>query len=329
MKIVRYKTHGNPPDVVQVVDGEPEPVGDDDVLIDVEASPIRFQDLYTLRGLPGFKRHLPEVPGGIGIGRITVAGRNVTHLTPGDRVYLRQASGAWQEKTSVPANGLHRAPNEGDPIQLAFLNSNLITAYGLLKYVVDLETGDWVLHDAANSNCGHYIIRLAKLWGLRTVSVVRRPVSIDELRALGADAVVVDGPDLARKVATATGNAQIKLALDMVAGSLTGRLAECVAKGGTIANFGQVSGQPLQVPSHMMLFKQLTITGFLTLSSMARKGCTYDDMGGIYDELAGLVNRGQLPSKIAGVYPFERVSEALRHFARGEREGKIVLVPRL
>ena len=329
MKRIQHASYGNPPDVVEVVECEPSKPAEGEAQIAVEASPIRFQDLYTLRGTAGFERALPDCPGGIGIGRVAEIGRGVTNVKPGDRVYLRQMNGAWQERTVVPAAGLHRAPDSGDAIQLSVVNSNLITAYALMKSVVDLEPGEWVLLNAANSNCGHIAIQLARMWGHKTVSVVRRASLAPGLQSLGGDAVVVDGPNLAEDVARATGEAKIRLALDMVAGEATGRLAECMAAWGTIACYGQVSGDPCSVPAHLMLFKQLQVVGFLTLAWLAHKGHSQEYISAILDELGALVLDGKLVSPIAGVYPFAQAREALAHAARNSegRLGKVILVP--
>jgi len=57
---------------------------------------------------------------------------------------------------------------------------------------------------------------IAKSLGLRTVNVVRRDEVVAEMKALGGDVVLVDGPDLAKRVAAETGTAPITLALDGV-----------------------------------------------------------------------------------------------------------------
>ena len=89
-----------------------------------------------------------------------------------------------------------------------------------------------MLQNAANSGVGKCVIRLAARAGLKTVNVVRREELVDELKALGADAVVLDGPDLAERVREATEGADIKLALDAVAGPGVIQLAEALTDGG-------------------------------------------------------------------------------------------------
>ena len=327
MKAIQYASYGHPPDVVELVDRELAPIDDDEVLIDVEATPIRFTDLDLVRGIEAFRRPLPDVPGGVGVGRIAEKGQKVTKLAIGDRVYLPRV-GTWQEQIKVPSAGLQIAPLEGDPIQLSLVNSNLTTAYVLLKDVVDLEPGEWVLQNAANSSCGYYVIRLAKKWGLRTVNVVRRPSLVGELMTWGADAVVVDSPNLAADIAAATGNARIRLAADTVAGEMTGRLGACLCRGGTIAVYGKVSGEPCQIPVPIWCYKQLRLVG--VLGGLQHSTRSPQEVAATYEVMSRLVTEGYLSANIAGVYPFDRIKEALAHAVKtgDERHGKVILVPR-
>ena len=69
-----------------------------------------------------------------------------------------------------------------------------------------------MIQNVANSAVGRLLIVLAKQRGLRTVNVVRRAELAGELKALGADVVIVDGDDLARAGSReATGDARIML----------------------------------------------------------------------------------------------------------------------
>ena len=79
------------------------------------------------------------------------------------------------------------------------LRINPPTALLLLTDIVALKPGDWVIQNVANSAVGRLVIRLARPRGVQTVNVVRRESLFAELKALGADACVVDGPDLAER----------------------------------------------------------------------------------------------------------------------------------
>ena len=119
MKVIQYSRFGYPPDTAEIVDVDPGPVSDHEVLIRVEVTPVKLNDLYHISGKEGFRRPLPAVPGNEGVGRILEVGRAVTWPHVGDRVFLPiRAGGTWREVMRVPAAGLQRAP-EGDPVQLA------------------------------------------------------------------------------------------------------------------------------------------------------------------------------------------------------------------
>ena len=327
MKIVQYSAHGHPPDMVEIVDVDPGSLAGDEVLIKVEATPVTLNDLYCISGRTGFRHPLPAVPGGRGIGRIVETGGAVISVAEGQRVFLPRPGGTWREYQRASADRLFAAPEGGDTLQLALVNSNVMTAYALLKCVLDLEPGEWVIQNGATSSCGHYVIQLAKLWGLKTLNVVRRASAAEGLKAHCADAVLVDGPDLAEQAAAVTGDAKIRLGFDMVAGEATGRLAACLAPWGIVACYGAASGEGCQVPGHTMRRRHISLLGFATDQRL--EGLTSDEISRAYADMSGLVADGALVSSIAGVYSFAKAADALVHAAKSgdERAGKIILVP--
>ena len=129
----------------------------------------------------------------------------------------------------------------------------------MLSDFVTLAPGDWVIQDAANSAVGGYVIQLAKLRGFKTVSVVRRESAVAAVQAMGGEVVLVDGPDLAKRVAAATEKAPIMLAIDAVGGASTDHLADCLAPGGTIANVG-VHGTKVALHLERLWDRNITIT---------------------------------------------------------------------
>ena len=58
-----------------------------------------------------------------------------------------------------------------------------MTAWRLLHDYVDLNRGDWLIQNAANSAVGVAVIQIARELGFETVNMVRRAELIEELRA--------------------------------------------------------------------------------------------------------------------------------------------------
>jgi trans-2-enoyl-CoA reductase len=326
-KAVQFSETGNPPDVVELIDLETADVGPDEALIDVEAAAINPSHLLTLSGGYGVQPELPAIPGAEGAGIVRAVGAHVINVKPGDRVMIPPYSGTWRQQVVVKADAIVvRLPADGDPIQMAMLMANPPTAWLLLKTVVDLEPGDWVIQNAANSAVGQYVMQLAGIYGLRTVNVVRRDGLDDFIAAAGGNVCAVDGPNLGERVKAATDGASIKLAIDAVAGDSTQHLADCLADGGTIANYGLLSKQPCQLWPDDIIFREITLTG-VWLTLWLRRYSTLEERQAVYDELVGYIAEGRMRAEIEATYPLERIKDAVTHAMQGGRNGKVVLTP--
>jgi NADPH:quinone reductase-like Zn-dependent oxidoreductase len=291
----------------------------------MEAAAMHIADLRTINGVPPFLFPLPRTPGFEGIGRVARVGPGVKEYLPGERVFPARASGTFREEVRCRVQDCLPAP-EGDAIQLSLALVNGGTAVSLLEDIVPLKRGEWLIQNAANSSCGRYLIRLASLAGVRTVNVVRRPEPIEELRALGADVVLLDGPDLAARVMQATGGAAIRLAIDAVAGDATQRLAECLALGGTVASYGSMTGKRCELDFYLMFQQDIRLVGVAFVRELERRR-TPAQVRQMYAHIAALMARGELEAKIAGVYPLERIVDACERAAMtgAERDGKVVV----
>jgi NADPH:quinone reductase-like Zn-dependent oxidoreductase len=212
-----------------------------------------------------------------------------------------------------------------DVFQGAMLRINPPTALLLLSDIVPLEPGDWIIQNVANSAVGRLVIRLARARGLHTVNVVRRETLFAELEALGADACVVDGPELAGGVRAATGGAPIRLGLDAVSGRATARLSMCVAEGGTVCNYGAMTGEDPVMARSALIGGGQTLTGFILGRALARRSLA--EIRAIYADLGEQVLKGLLTAPVEKVYPIDEIKAALRHAQQGERRGKILVTP--
>ncbi len=326
-KSVQFAHTGNPPDVVEIVDLETPPVGPGDALIDIEAAAINPSHLLTLSGDYGVQPDLPAIPGAEGIGRIVEVGSGVTNVKPGDRVMVPPYTGTWRQQAVVEAERiLVSFPPEGDPIQMAMIMANPPTAWLLLKTVVSLEPGDWVIQNAANSAVGQYLMQLAHLYGYKTVNVVRREGLDDLVAKAGGDVCVVDGAELGERVKAATGGADIKLAIDAVAGAATQHLADCLAENAAVANYGLLSGEPCHLSPNDIIFRNISLKGVWLTMWLRGRDSTPEQRAAVYDELRGYIIDGRLHAEVEATYPLADIKEAVAHALR-QRAGKIVILP--
>ena len=330
MRALQQVDHGDPAEVVKLVDlPDPEPAADE-VVIAMEAAGVHLADIKRFTGESGFTQYnLPSQPGYEGVGRVTAVGTGVTNFKVGDRAFPWWGAGTFAEKVCVKAETTLPAP-DGDPEQLALMMVNGMTSVCLLEDFADLKEGDWIVQNGANSSCGRYLIVLAKERGIKTCNVVRRESLFDELYALGADQCLSDPGDadeLAAAVKTATGGTDIQLGFDLISGEATGRIARCLAYGGKVVNYGFISGEPCLIPFHDLFFNNITLTGMSTGRGMSRR--SQDEVRAVYDMLAQKIASGDLKAAIAGAYPLDQYVEAFAHALRtgDDRKGKVILLP--
>ena len=218
MKKVEITDYGVPENVARCVEapdvGAPGP---GEIVFDVLAFPINPADISFCRGNYRLHPPLPATPGAECVGRVAAVGAGVADIRPGDLVVNMQREN-WVQRRRVAAADAIPLPPGLDLAQAAMLRINPATALLLLEDHVALKPGDWVIQDVANSAVGRHLIVLAKAKGVRTLNVVRRDDVTAELKALGADAVLTDGPDLPQRAQRAVGGAPIRLGIDAVSG---------------------------------------------------------------------------------------------------------------
>ena len=330
MKSVSHVAFAEAGDAIAIEDiGEPGAPAPGEALVEVLASPINPSDLIRLSGGYGTAAvSLPMGAGSQGVGRIVETGAEVQGIAAGDLVLLHSyfvGGGVWRARLLAPAAALHPVP-EADALQLSMLNVNPPTADIMLSEFVNLEPGDWVVQNAANSSVGNYLTVLAARRGIRTIDVVRREAARPAVEAAGAAHILIDGPDLPEEVAAITGDARPKLAIDAVAGAATGRLAQCLAPGGTVVNYGLLSGEPCQIHPRDVVFRDIRLAGFWMQLWWERNSA--QARSALYARLGALIAEGALHIPVEATYPLAQAKEALAHAAGFSRKGKVFLVPR-
>jgi len=325
MKQVLIEKYGTPWEVARCADvadvGAPTA---DEVVFDVLAFPINPADMWFCRGSYRLKPPLPATPGAECVGRVTAVGANVKHVKAGDLVINLQREN-WAQKRKVKGDDAIPLPAGIDLKQAAMVRINPPTAQLMLSDFVDLKGGDWVIQNVANSAVGRLLIVLAHQRGLRTVNVVRRAELANELKQLGADLVIVDGDDLAARVARETGNANIRLGVEAIGGAATGRIVECVGTDGTVVHYGSMSGEDPRAGRSNFIYRGVRLTGFMLGRFLAKR--SPQKIREIYADLAGQVMAGKLSAPVDTVYPIDNIKEALAHADKGGRNGKILVSP--
>lgn len=280
-RAIVYGSYGKPLDCIKVLRHELGEPAKGQVQGKLLAAPINPADINQIEGVYPSKPALTTdlgssepvaVGGNEGVFQITKIGPDVANLKLGDWAIPRVSNlGTWRTHGNFSEDDLIRVDPYGlTPLQAATVTVNPTTAYVMLSHFVKLNKGDWFIQNAGNSGVGRAAIQLGRLWGLKSISVVRDRDDIEELRkeltSLGATHVMtekeISNKAQAQSIRQWTDGASIQLALNGVGGSSVTNIARQLASGGHLVTYGGMSKQPVILPTSLFIFKNVTAHGF-------------------------------------------------------------------
>ncbi len=326
MRAIQFSTIGLPAEVLQLTDIPlPEPQAGE-VRIRVLARPINPSDIMFIRGLYGIRPHLPSGAGFEGMGEIEAHGSGVDakRLPLGTRVSFTCTSGTWQEYAIAEARSvLPLLPDISDETGCQIF-VNPFTAWAMI-HETGLREGDWLLQTAGGSAFGQMVIQLAAMRGIKTISTVRRPDQIEQLTALGADAVVnLADENLPKRVKEITGGKGVTKAFDAVSGATGAEVLKSLSYGGTMYCYGSLSIEEMPVNSGLLIFKSLVVKGFWLTDWL--KNTDAITRKHVATTLLELFAKSKMKAPVEAAYDLSDFKQAVEHADKPGRTGKILLI---
>lgn len=317
---LRFDTHGKPADALLLETFDTPPLEKGKVLLAIHAAPINPADLNFIEGTYGIK---PELPAHAGMEcSATVIESRSEKFTPGDEVIPIGRIGTWATHAVASDKSLIHLPSGIDPAQAAMLKVNPATAWLLLHHFGNLQAGDRIALNAANSGVGQCVIQLAAAMRVRALCFVRNGVLAKPLLALGADSVCEDSQEGYEAARETLGNEKVKLAFNAVGGDSALRLMKLLAPGGTHITYGAMARKPLTIPNGPLIFGDLRFRGLWVTKWMEQ--APREEVEAVYAALAARLLDGSLRQEVDSVFPLENFSKALARLEAPDRRGKIL-----
>jgi NADPH2:quinone reductase len=322
MKAVLCKAYG-PPDSLVVEDVPSPAVGPGDVLVSMTAASVNFPDVLIIENKYQVKPPLPFSPGCEAAGVVKEVGREVAHLTRGDRVMAVTGYGAFAEEIAIPATRVMLIPEGMDDRTAGSFLFTYGTAHHALCDRGQLQSGETLLVLGAAGGVGLAAIEIGRAVGARVVACASTDEKLAVCRAHGAEATInYAAASLRDEIRRLVGEQGVDVVCDPVGGPFTELALRSTAWAGRFLVVGFAAGDIPKIPLNLPLLKGCAIVGVSWGGFMRREPTRY--ASGV-SQLCQWYREGRLTPHIDRTFPLERAADALTLMATRNVKGKVVL----
>jgi NADPH:quinone reductase-like Zn-dependent oxidoreductase len=306
MKAVRIHEYGNA-EVLRYEDAPEPTVGDDDILIKVIGSSVNPVDWKVREGQMKdlIPYNMPFIPGWDVSGTVQGLGSRVSAFKVGDEVYSRPdiaRDGTYAEYVAVRENEVALKPKTISHLEAGSLPLAGITAWEAMVTVGKVAAGQRVLVHAASGGVGSLAVQIAKSRGAFVIGTASGS-NREMVESLGVDEFIdYQTQDLP------TATKSIDVVFDTIGGSTQDESWAVMATGGILISI-------VSAPSEEKAKEMGVRSSYLFIGPNVAA----------LNELAILVDSGQLRPVIAAEFALEDVKLAHAHSESGRARGKIVL----
>jgi NADPH2:quinone reductase len=310
------------PELLNVSEVDIPNLGDDEVLVKVEAAGVNFPDALLVQGKYQIVIDPPFIPGNEICGVVESAGSNVS-IPTGTKVIGLPPIGGFAEYVSINKNLIIPVNSDFDVLSGASLPINYGTSYYALKRRAKAVSGETVLILGASGGIGSASIQLSKIMGLNTICAVGSEEKEAYVRNLGADEVIrYDIEDLKESAKSLTNGNGVDIVIDPVGGDATEQALRATAFNGRLLVIGFANGQIPKISLNLTLVKGVSIVGVWwgRWTNTSPKETAED-----FEELVGFVNSSKLEIEPKNIYKLDEASKALSNFLQRKNIGKTVI----
>lgn len=325
MRSAIHTSFGEPVDVLSLGDQPmPHPAAGE-VRIKTLLAPIHNHDLWTIRGRYGYKPELPAIGGSEAVGVVDALGPDVEGVALGQRVAVAGVHGTWAEYFLAPARLLVPMPEAIPDEVAAQLIAMPLSALMLLEFL-NVKPGQWIAQNTANGAVGKTLAMLASARGVHVLNLVRRDEAVQALSDLGiAHVLSTAQTDWTQRASALLAPSGAYAAVDSIGGAASAALMALLGEGGTLVSFGTMAGEPMQIDSGAMIFKQATVKGFW--GSKVSEAMSHQDKRRLLGELIQRILSGDLQLPTEAIYDLADAAQAAAASLQPGRKGKVLLKP--
>ena len=305
MNAIRVHRFGGPESLICEAVPRPDP-GEGQVLVHVRAAGVGPWDAWVRTGQSALRHELPVIPGSDLSGVIERVGAGGSELKEGEAVFgvtNEQFTGAYAEYAIASAQMITRKPARLGFVEAASVPVVACTAWQMVFDHGQADASKRVLIHGAAGNVGAYAVQLAKR-AAKEVIATAFSADLDYVRALGADRVIDVTASPFEQLLT-----NVDIVIDTVGGDTLDRSFGVLRPGGVLVS-------SVATPDAVAA-KRHSVRAVFFLVRVS---------SGLLNEIASLIDAGQLRTSVGDVLPLRDVQIAHEMLAgKPHKRGKIVL----
>jgi 2-desacetyl-2-hydroxyethyl bacteriochlorophyllide A dehydrogenase len=321
MKAITQEEYGTPGDVLRLREIEKPTIGDDEVLVRVQATGIHIGDWLVTSGVPylirlmgyGLRKPKTNVPGTEFAGSVEAVGKNVKQFRSGDEVF-GFGTGGFAEYASVSQDALVLKPANATFEQAAAVPISGFTALQAIRDQGKVQPGQKVLIIGASGGVGTYAVQIAKAFGAEVTGVCSTR-NVDMVRSIGADHVI----DYTKESITQSGQ-RYDVILDMAGNRSISELRGALTHEGTLVIVGGTGGRFLMGFGRTL--RAVALSPFVSQNLRQFMSSTNKDDLVVLKEL---IEDGKVTPVVDKTFPLEDTAAALSYVGQRHTRGKTVI----
>jgi NADPH2:quinone reductase len=320
MKAVFYNENGGPE--VMAYGDHPDPtVGEDDVLIRVEAISIEGGDLLNrLLSPPGTT---PFVPGYQAGGTVEAVGASVANFRVGQRVVAFNWNGSHAEYMVAPQNFCFAIPDGLDMLLASAAPIAFGTAHDALIEYGHLRPGEIILVQGAAGGVGLAAVQIAKEAGAIVIGTASSADRLERIKPYGLDyGINYREEDIAKRCLEITNGKGVDLALDLAGGKGKEQLVKALRPHGRYGAVGASTGEIPSFSFFELIGEMLNVYG-VSLGQEMHTPRVRDVVATIFAKLAD----GTYRMPIDCVFALSEAAASHRHVAEAHPFGRVMMKP--
>ena len=333
-RIIRFHQFGTA-DVLRLEERDTPVPGPGEVLLDVRAIGVSWNDVLWRQDLAPRHARLPAGLGSEVAGEVIAVGADVQGFAVGDRVAGFPAHDLNQyplyaEQVLLPQQSLVHYPDMLDASEAAIHYVPMLISYFALVDLAQLEPGQYVLITQANHCTGPAAVQLGKALGARVIATCDTAEDRAYLRELGAETVIVtEEEDLVGRLQKITGGRGVEVVLDACGGSQMKLLGDVIAPLGKLILYGMNGGNETAFPACAAFKKNFKFFLHCLCDFTGQPELGIEQKREAVERALQHINQltadGLITPQLDRQFRFEQVVEAHRYVESGVPRGRVVL----